>query len=137
MSYSTAFSQAVSIMLYVSVKIKDEHFEYLSTKRIAESLNIPVPTATKVIRKLNAAGLLDSKIGIDGGMSLTRDIKDITLYDVFIAVEQGKPLFRVHTNYNISGGVVENAKQRLLNAIDMTEENMCKSLKSITLMDLL
>ncbi len=137
MSYSTAFSQAVSIMLYVSVKIKDEHFEYLSTKRIAESLNIPVPTATKVIRKLNAAGLLDSKIGIDGGMSLTRNIKDITLYDVFIAVEQGKPLFRVHTNYNISGEVVENAKQRLLNAIDMTEKNMCKSLKSITLMDLL
>lgn len=137
MSYSTAFSQAVSIMLYVSVKIKDEHFEYLSTKRIAESLNIPVPTATKVIRRLNAAGLLDSKIGIDGGMSLTKNIKDITLYDVFIAVEQGKPLFRVHTNYNISGEVVENAKQRLLSAIDKTEENMRKSLESITLMDLL
>lgn len=137
MSYSTAFSQAVSIMLYVSVKIKDEHFEYLSTKRIAESLNIPVPTATKVIRRLNAAGLLDSKIGIDGGISLTKNIKDITLYDVFIAVEQGKPLFRVHTNYNISGEVVENAKQRLLSAIGKTEENMRKSLESITLMDLL
>lgn len=137
MSYSTAFSQAVSIMLYVYVKIKDEHFEYLSTKRIAESLNIPAPTATKVIRKLNAAGLLNSKIGNEGGMSLTRSIKDITLYDVFMAVEQGKPLFRVHTNYNISGENVENAKGKLLNAIEATEETMCKSLKRITLMDLL
>lgn len=137
MSYSTAFSQAVSIMLYVHVKIKDEHFEYLSTKRIAESLNIPAPTATKVIRKLNAAGLLNSKIGNDGGMSLTRDIKDITLFDVFTAVEQGKPLFRVHTNYNISGEIVENAKGKLLNAIKVAEETMCKSLKSTTLMDLL
>lgn len=137
MSYSTAFSQAVCIMLYVHTKIKDEHFEYLSTKRIAESLNIPTPTATKVIRKLNEAGLLNSKTGIDGGMSLTKGIENITLYDVFKAVEQGKPLFRVHTSYNISGERVEHAKKNLLNAIEQTEESMCKSLKGVTLMDLL
>lgn len=137
MSYSNAFTQAVSILLYVHVKIKDEHYEYLSTKRIAESLNIPAPTATKVIQKLNAANLLSSKTGVDGGMSLVKSIQDTTLFDVFQAVEQGKPLFKVHSGYNISGEVVENAKARLADAVNQAEQSMHNTLRGIYLMDLL
>lgn len=137
MSYSNAFTQAVSILLYVYVKTKDEHYEYLSTKRIAESLNIPAPTATKVIQKLNAAHLLNSKTGVDGGMSLVKPIQDITLYEVFQVVEQGKPLFKVHSEYNVSGEVVENAKKKLADAINQAETSMHNALKDVCLMDLL
>jgi len=124
-------------MLYVHVKIQNEHYEYLTTKSIASSLNIPAPTVVKVIQKLNAANLLISKTGVDGGRSLANPISDITLYDVFVAVEQNNPLFKTHTKYNISGDVVDGAKANLSDAIQQAEDSMHDILKGISLMDLL
>lgn len=137
MAYSNAFSQAISILLYVHVKIENEHYEYLSTKRIAESLNIPAPTAAKVIQKLTAANLLNAKEGANGGMSLAKQVSKISLYDVFQAVEYGNPLFKIHDNYNIKGDIVDNVTRNLKNIVFGAENGMKDIFRNVLLSSLL
>jgi len=137
MAYSTATFQAVSILLFIHFKSEEGMYEYLSTKTISEMLNIPAPTAVKLLSKLNAAGLTHTKEGAKGGILLAKPVSDITLYEVFNAMEQGKPLFRVQHSFNIEyeklDEIIENGVQSFRNA----EDAMKSSLKKVTLSDLL
>ena len=137
MAYSTATFQAVSILLFIHFKSEEGMYEYLSTKTISEMLNIPAPTAVKLLSKLNAAGLTHTKEGAKGGILLAKPVSDITLYEVFNAMEQGKPLFRVQHSFNIEyeklDDIIENGVQSFRNA----EDAMKSSLKKVTLSDLL
>jgi Rrf2 family protein len=136
MAYSTATFQAVSILLFIHFKSEEGMYEYLSTKTISEMLNIPAPTAVKLLSKLNAAGLTHTKEGAKGGILLAKPVSDITLYEVFNAMEQGKPLFRVQHSFNIEyeklDDIIENGVQSFRNA----EDAMKSSLKKVTLSDL-
>jgi Rrf2 family protein len=137
MAYSTAFSQAISIVIYIYFKTAEGMYDYLSTKAIAEKLNIPVPTAVKVIRRLTSAGLVCSKEGAKGGIILNQNIEDITLYDVFHAVENGNPLFKRHTEFKVTNDQIDLLKVRVLHTLDDAEEAMHESLRKVRLIDFL
>lgn len=51
-------------------------------KELCAQEDIPQQFAYKIIGKLSAAGLTDSTRGVGGGCSLTRDLREITLYDL-------------------------------------------------------
>lgn len=58
-----------------------------STKAIATAQNIPLSFLTKIISRLSVAGLIHTTRGSQGGVSLTRNPKDISLLEVVEAID--------------------------------------------------
>ncbi|WP_017686966.1 Rrf2 family transcriptional regulator [Paenibacillus sp. PAMC 26794] len=136
MAYSTALSQGISILLYIHALSEENCSNYLSTKLISEQLNIPVPTTVKVIRNLNNAKLTIAKEGAKGGILLAQPLSEITMLDVFLAVEPGKDLFKIHTDVTLQGQDVDDVKQKVIHHLDGAEIAMQNYLKDIRLTDL-
>jgi len=61
--------------------------ERAATSRIAEEENIPPSFLAKIISQLSIAGLIHTSRGARGGVSLSRDAKDISLLDVVEAID--------------------------------------------------
>ena len=99
MSYSLSFSKAVMVVIFISDKIRQGQYDYLSTKSISEILNIPKPTLVKILQNLSMAGIIETKEGKQGGIRLQKKPSQITVLDILSAMESGKPLF--HTSFNI------------------------------------
>lgn len=137
MAYSTATFQAVSILLFVHYKSEEGLYEYLSAKILSEMLAIPAPTVIKVLNKLNVAGLIQTKEGAKGGNLLAKPISEITFLDVFNAVEQGKPLFKIHQSFNFNYEYLDSIKEKGILCLQEAEEAMKSSLKKVKLSDLL
>ena len=89
----------------------------------------------KTLGQLKAAGLVEVAAGV-GGAKLTKSPEDITLWDVFQAVEEDEDLFHFQENPNPKCPVGRNIHkvldQRLLDAQRAMEE----SLRSTTLADI-
>ncbi len=136
MSYSLAITQAIAIMLYISVKMEEGHYEYLSTKYISEKLGIPSPSVTKILKYLLSSGLVETKEGAGGGILLRKSPKDITLLDVFLAIENQKSLFK-KANISTVNEKAENIVANMNEALSLVEETMKESLKNTTLYDLI
>jgi len=136
-AYSAATFQAVSILLFIHFKSEVNMHDYLSTKVISEMLNIPAPTVVKVLNKLNVAGLTQTKEGAKGGILLARPISKITVLDVFNAIEQGKPLFKVHLDFKFEYEHLDRITKKAMGCLHDAETSMRSSLDAMTLLDLL
>lgn len=58
-----------------------------SANDLAESAGIELPTASKVLKPLAQAGLVEGFRGANGGYRLARDARDISLADIVEAME--------------------------------------------------
>jgi FeS assembly SUF system regulator len=58
-----------------------------SAHTLSESAQIPLPTVRKVLKKLSQGGLLNSERGAQGGYSLARSSKLISVAEVITALE--------------------------------------------------
>ena len=65
---------------------------YVSTRSISEDLDISFPFLTKIFQQLNDAGLLASRRGPNGGVTLTKPGNDVALYDIVVSLD-GDDLF--------------------------------------------
>ena len=52
MSYSLSFSQAIFTVLFVGDKVGQGFYDFVPTKELSASLNIPNPTAVKILGNL-------------------------------------------------------------------------------------
>lgn len=59
----------------------------MTTSQIADKQQIPQQFAYKIIRKLKTAGIIDVARGVDGGCTLARDLDDLSLYDLLMALD--------------------------------------------------
>ena len=137
MAYSMSMFQAVSILLFIHFKTEDEEYDYLSTRNISEILSIPAPTVVKVLNKLSSSGLINTKEGAKGGNLLAKPITKITMLDVFSAIEQEKPLFKIQYHFNIEFDGLSSIIEKGVNALQGAEKAMKKSLENVTLSDLI
>ncbi len=60
----------------------------VTAKEISIGYNIPYELLAKILQKLTKNNVVVSYKGINGGYSLVKDVKDITLNDVITAVEK-------------------------------------------------
>ncbi|WP_297426527.1 Rrf2 family transcriptional regulator [Clostridium sp.] len=137
MSYSVSISQAISIVLYIAVKMKESKYEFLTTKAISEKLNIALPTAVKILNSLTIAGLTITREGAKGGVLLAKASDDITLLDIFVAIEHERALFKTKFDFNIEGDNVTLLKNKVATCLEDAENEMKNSLKKIKISDLL
>jgi Rrf2 family protein len=59
----------------------------LSAKDIAEAYHIPPQLLAKILQRLTKFGLLTSHAGMNGGYSLSRSPRDITAFEVILAID--------------------------------------------------
>ncbi|WP_170924761.1 RrF2 family transcriptional regulator [Candidatus Enterococcus clewellii] len=137
MSYSGATFQGASILVFIHFKSEEEKYDFLSAKVISEMLNIPTPTVVKILGKLKKAGLIVTKEGARGGNHLARPINEMTLYDVFHAVEQGTELFRTYRTFNMDFDNLDAMVEKGISSLKRAEKAMEEELASVRISDLI
>ena len=88
MSTLFAFPDATSIALHTCVFLTMQpQGEYYSTRIISDEFGFSVHHVAKIVQKLARAGLLDTSRGGQGGIRLKRTPSEISVYDVYSAIE--------------------------------------------------
>ncbi len=58
-----------------------------NARDLANEINLPLPTVSKILKALAREGLLESHRGVKGGYSLARDPKQISVEEIVTALE--------------------------------------------------
>jgi DNA-binding IscR family transcriptional regulator len=103
------------------------------TKLLAEYAGIPFSSAVKTLKSLSSAGITATKEGVGGGSMLAKPISQITLLDIFMAVEQDSPLFKMHMGINCDKAKVGDLKKRVEVCIGNAADAMKDSLRRVAL----
>lgn len=133
MQFSSRLPVAVHILLAI---VEFEGREKTTSTFLAGSVNVNPVIIRNTLGQLKAAGLVTVKAG-EGGASLVKDPKDITLLDVFDAVEKEEALFHFHENPNPECPVGKNVHAVLDRRLFSIQKVMQEQMKSITLQDLI
>lgn len=97
MQYSSRLTIAVHILLCIE-EFKDE--KKVTSSFLAGSIGVNPVIVRNVLGQLKKSGLVNVAAGV-GGSTLTKEPKDITMLDIFNAVEaSGETLFHFHENPN-------------------------------------
>lgn len=131
------FSSRLPIAVYISLAIVEfEGKEKTTSAFLARSINVNPVIIRNTLGQLKAAGIVTVKAG-EGGASLAKEPKDITLMDVFDAVEKEQALFHFHKNPNPECPVGKNVHAVLDNKLFAIQEAMREKMESITLQGLI
>jgi len=137
MSYSLSFSQSLIIVVFVASKIEQKKFEFISTQQIADKLNIPPSTSSVILRRLKKAGLIEAREGVNGGVRLAKLPEQITVLDIFEAVEQSGPMFPTNLKIAVDDAKATRAQKSILDVLATAENEMKQSLQTVTVKDLM
>lgn len=137
MSLSTAFPHAILAMMYVTDKVQQGLFDYVPIQQVSSELNIPPSTMGLIMRSLNRAGLVETREGAKGGIRHARAPETITLYDIFRAIEQERPIFQTQLQPRVTGTKPTNAQQAIVTVLHDAEQALLERLRQTTLTDLL
>lgn len=124
--FPVAFHALIMIACFKETRVTSE--------MVAGSAGCNAVTIRNIFRKLKKAGLLSVKPGT-GGTALGRSSKDITLWDIYAAVESDKAneIFKIHSNTSADCPIGSNIQELLSPHIDSAVEAMKMELSKITL----
>lgn len=137
MSYSLSFSKSILVIIFISDKIRRKQFDFLSTADISKYLSIPKPTLVKILQNLNAANIIETKEGKNGGIRLMKAPSEITVLEVLNAMEKGKPLFQTSFNIFAEGKRPSNAQKSIKNILTHAENKLKEELSKKTIAEIL
>ncbi len=80
-------SEGTTLALHTLTLLAKRQGEVVSTRELALSLKASFDHLTKVMQKLTKSGFVDASRGPLGGFTLKRQAKEITLLEVFLALE--------------------------------------------------
>lgn len=133
MQFSSRLPIAVHILLAI---VEFEGKEKTTSTFLAGSVNVNPVIIRNTLGQLKTAGLVTVKAG-EGGASLAKESKDITLMDIFDAVEKEEALFHFHENPNPECPVGKNVHAVLDRRLFSIQKAMQEQMESITLQDLI
>ena len=133
MQISSRFTIAIHVLTCIEV-FKDEY--KLTSDFLANSVNVNPVVIRRLLQQLKAAGLVNVSRG-SGGASLARSPEEITLLDVYHAVEcvEDGRLFHFHENPNTHCPVGRNIHNALDDKLLRAQEAMEDELGKITIAD--
>ncbi|MGI6457027.1 MAG: RrF2 family transcriptional regulator [bacterium] len=82
-----SLSQTTAYAIMALATIANREGEFILAREIAERTGIPKPYLSKLIYQMGDSGLIHTKRGYKGGLSLKRPAREITLLDIIKAVE--------------------------------------------------
>ncbi len=86
-------SSRVAVAVHVLAYMAWKRSEAQTSERIASSVNTNPVVVRRIVGALRNAGMVSVQPGVGGGATLARDPADISLLDVYRAVEDGDELF--------------------------------------------
>lgn len=130
MQYSSRLTIATHILLCIN-QFSDE--EKVTSTFLAGSIGVNPVIIRNVLLKLQDAGLVATAAGV-GGSKLAVDPSDITMLDIFKAVEDSEEsLFHFHENPNPECMVGRTVHAVLDDRLALIQQAMENSMNSITL----
>jgi Rrf2 family protein len=91
-------SSRVAVAVHVLAYMAWKRSEAVTSERIAASVNTNPVVVRRIVGALRNAGMVTVQPGVGGGASLAREPEEITLLDVYRAVEDGEELFSLHSS---------------------------------------
>ncbi len=132
MSFSTRLPVAVHILLCIAVFSGRCR---TTSNFLAASCGVNPVVVRGLLGRLKEAGLVRVDAGL-GGAHLARPAAEVTLLDVFSAVEPREDLFHLHEKPNPLCPVGRNVHAVLNRRLHQLAETMERQLASVTLQDL-
>ena len=134
MQISSRFTIALHIFTCVNVFENDYK---ITSNFLANSINVNPVIIRNILTQLVNYKLIEVKRG-SGGIKLLKEPKDITFYDVYMAVESvgENTLFHFHENPNPKCPVGRNIHKLLDEKLDTIQQAMENQLKKYNLMQL-
>jgi Rrf2 family protein len=135
MQISSRFTIAVHVLICIETFKKDMK---TTSDFLASSVNVNPVVIRRILQQLKKAGIVEVKRG-SGGADLARDPADITLLDVYTAVEsveEGR-LFHFHENPNPQCPVGSNIHNILDDRLKRIQDAMEDQMRSVTIRDVM
>lgn len=134
MKVRQSFEQAICILLLVGVS--DSH---MKSHELSKKLGISDSYLKKITRQLVVAGFIESRASKRGGFLLKKQLSDITLLDVFEAIE-GKESF-IETTHLVervfdNSSQIQETENTIIDYFDRAEKQYKDKLKEMTLQDI-
>lgn len=132
MKYSTKLSDTVHILIYIHLSTA----QTLSSTDMAVSIQTNPAYVRQLMAKCKGAGLIQSIRG-QANPSLSKAPAEITLLDIYHAVEGDKPLLHLDTHTNPDCGVGINIQLALAEYYACVQDTAEHKMKQITLQDII
>ncbi|MCY8023700.1 Rrf2 family transcriptional regulator [Bacillus sonorensis] len=125
----------LAVAIHILSLIASNPREQVSSDIIAGSVNTNPVVIRRMISMLKKAGILTSRPGV-AGASLKRDPADISLLDIYRAVQSQEELFAIHEKPNPDcpvGKRIQSTLDKTFHSVQKAMENelASKSLKDI------
>jgi DNA-binding IscR family transcriptional regulator len=135
MQISSRLTMATHILACIDT-FKDDH--KLTSDFLAGSVNVNPVIIRKLLQQLKAAGIIEVARGT-GGVKIIKPLKEISLYDLYVAVEsvENGELFHFHENPNQECPVGRNIHSVLDERLAQAQIAMENELKKDKLSDIL
>ena len=136
MHLTKSIEQAICIM--VMLYLQDRHV-FLNSKEISQRLNISPTYLKKIMRKLVVNDLVKANTGIGGGYKYKSN-KKVTLYDIYVALNDEVEIFALKTDYvsKIFEGAlaVDKRYSKYLKKVNTVNKAIKTALEEITIENL-
>lgn len=135
MQISSRFTIAIHVLICIDT-FKDDR--KVTSEFLASSVNVNPVVIRRLLQQLKSAGIVNVIRGA-GGAEIAKPLNEITLLDIYNAVEcvEDGNLFHFHENPNKLCPVGRNIHAILDNKLDEIQNAMEKEMKSVSLKDVL
>ena len=133
-------SSRFTIALHILTCIEELKNDYkITSDFLSSSINVNPVVIRRILQKLKSAGIITVARGNVGSMEINKDLKDITFYDVYKAVDcvDDEGLFHFHENPNPLCPVGRNIHNVLDKRLDAIQQAMENEMKKSTLADVI
>lgn len=137
MTYPTEFSKAILSVIFVADKVNQGIHDFVPTVEISSSLAIPKPTVAKLLRSLAAAGIIETREGVKGGVRLLKPAHEVTILDVLLATSSGRPLFQTDFGIRATGRRPTRVQASIVRVFNAAEDAMQAELSKTTIGEVL
>lgn len=128
MKYSVKLSDAVHILSFIYFS----ESESISSKDIAFSVKTNPSYVRKLMSDMKEANIIISSQG-KANPKIARDLSEISLYDIYRAVEGDKPLLHLDTHTNPECGLSVNMQYVMQDVYEDLHEKIYKEMQEINL----
>ena len=135
MQFSSRFTIAVHVLICIET-FKDDH--KITSDFLASSVNVNPVVIRRLLQQLKKAGIVEVRRG-SGGAEVCKNLYDITLLDIYHAVEavEDGRLFHFHENPCPQCPVGKNIHNILDGYLEDIQKAMEAKLRSITMNDIM
>ena len=126
---------AVHILICIEVFGKDNK---ITSEFLASSVNVNPVVIRRLLQQLKRAGIVVVKRG-SGGADISKNLEDITLLDIYNAVEsvENGELFHFHENPNVLCPIGRNIHNIMDRRLLEIQEAMESQMRSVTIRDVM